>query len=1053
MMGTDGSSVRQRVQALLQAGVDRFGVEVGFLAQIDLAESTHQTVAAVGAHPKLQRGAEADLPDTYCRELITQSEALSIENAEEQGWTTDPAYQTYDLSCYLGTKIIVEGRVYGTVCFGSREPRSAPLGPGDEAALELLAQSIGRVLEQDQREQKTDAIRGKYELLLEAAPDPVILAEIDTGRLIEVNQKAAEFIGAGEEKIAGRHQTDLHPDGEAGRYRRLFQACCRPGAAETVRRFEDGSSIYVQTDDGENVPVEISAATVEVGGRQIAVGIFRDITEQEKRRRTIESSLRAIEEAADGIAVLEDGRYVYVDETHADMYGFENAEVLLGASWRRLYADDEVARLEEEVFPTLEEEGHWQGEVTGSRPDGTTFPAALSLTVVSEGRLVCTVRDMTDRRQKERALRHRSSAMEAASDGIAILGEAGTYRYVNRAHASIYGYDAPEALVGRSWTACYEEAEQQRLEAEAMAALEKTGDWRGEAQGVRKDGSSFPQELTLTVLEDGSIVCVVRDITARKEDERELRSTKQYYEQILEKAVKDLAVFKPDGRYEFVNKQSIADPELREWIIGHTNLEYCRKRDVDPELGRRRDRAIRTAAEEQRTTQFEERMETSDGVRHFLRTHKPITDVEGEVTHVAAFGIDITERKKREQALHERQDKIEALYRATRRVLTAEGPDAVSDRIHELLGSIFDYPLRNTGFVDGSTIHPARTTIAGPSVPAPEPQPKSGDSLSARALQTGDTVIIEDVGELDNDIEYGRLRSAAAVPIGARGVVVVGKTEGGGFDPFNLRLLEILSSYAALVLGRLDREGALREAKEEAETARAEAEAASRAKSAMLANMSHEIRTPLTSIIGFADAIAEETQDAEGAALRFANLIGKSGRRLLNTLDGVLNLSKLEAGQMQLESTAVDVATQAETIAEELRPKAEGKGLRLRVDAREPPVWAEADEGGVQIVLQNLVSNAIKYTDAGEVRIRVAREGEAAVLDVEDTGIGMDPGVVETLFDPFRQESEGLAREYEGTGLGLTVTKKAVDQMGGSIDVDTEKGAGSHFTVRFPGPT
>ncbi len=659
---------------------------------------------------------------------------------------------------------------------------------------------------------------------------------------------------------------------------------------------------------------------------------------------------------------------------------------------------------------------------------------------------------MTDRRQKERALRHRSSAMEAASDGIAILDDEGTYRYVNQAHARIYGHDAPEALVGRSWTACYDDEQQQRLETEAMPTLWETGHWRGEARGVRDDGSSFPQELTLTVLEDGSIVCVVRDITARKEDERELRSTKQYYEQILEKAVKDLAVFTPDGRYEFVNKQSIADPEVREWIIGHTNLEYCRKQDVDLELGRRRDQAIRTAADEQRTTQFEERIETPDGVRHFLRTHKPITDVEGEVTHVAAFGIDITERKKREQALHERQDKIEALYRATRQVLTAEGRDEVSDSVHELLGSIFDYPLQNTGFVDGSTIRPERTTTEGSSVPAPAPQPKHGDSLSARAIRTGDTVVVEDVGALDNDVEYGRLRSAAAVPIGDRGVVVVGKTEGGHFDPFNLRLLEILGSYAALVLGRLDREGALRQAKEEAETARAEAEAASRAKSAMLANMSHEIRTPLTSIIGFADAIEEETQDAEGAALRFANLIGKSGRRLLNTLDGVLNLSKLEAGQMQLECTAVDIAAQAQTIAEELRPKAEDKGLRLRVDASGGPVWAHADEGGVQIVLQNLVSNAIKYTDIGEVRIQVSREGKQAVLDVEDTGIGMDPGVVETLFDPFRQESEGLDREYEGTGLGLTVTKKAVDQMGGSIEVETEKGKGSHFTVRFTEP-
>ncbi len=430
-----------------------------------------------------------------------------------------------------------------------------------------------------------------------------------------------------------------------------------------------------------------------------------------------------------------------------------------------------------------------------------------------------------------------------------------------------------------------------------------------------------------------------------------------------------------------------------------------------------------------------------------LAEHDGFVYPAGSVTQLSGHN---PERKKREQALHQRQDKIEALYRATRRVLTAEGPDEVSDRIHELLGSIFDYPLRNTGFVDGETIRPEQTVSGDTSVPSPEPQPKGGDSLSARAIRTGETVVVEDVDGLDNDVEYGRLRSAAAVPIGDRGVVVVGKTEGGGFEPFNLRLLEILSSYAALVLGRLDREGALREAKEEAETARAEAEAASRAKSAMLANMSHEIRTPLTSIIGFADVIGEETQDAEGTAFRFANLIGKSGRRLLNTLDGVLNLSKLEAGQMQLESTAVDVAAQAETIAEELRPKAKGKGLRLRVDAGEAPVWAEADEGGVQIVLQNLVSNAIKYTDAGEVRIQVAYEGEAAVLEVEDTGIGMDPGGVETLFDPFRQESEGLGREYEGTGIGLAVTREAVAQMGGSVEVDTQKGQGTCMTVRLP---
>ena len=119
---------------------------------------------------------------------------------------------------------------------------------------------------------------------------------------------------------------------------------------------------------------------------------------------------------------------------------------------------------------------------------------------------------------------------------------------------------------------------------------------------------------------------------------------------------------------------------------------------------------------------------------------------------------------------------------------------------------------------------------------------------------------------------------------------------------------------------------------------------------------------------------------------------------------------------------------------------------------------ALADEGGVQVVLRNLVSNAIKYTEAGgEARIRAYEEQEggsenAAVLEVEDTGIGMDPEGVEVLFDSFRQESEGLSREYEGTGLGLAVTRKIVEQMDGVIDVETEKGTGSRFAVRLPAP-
>ncbi len=241
-------------------------------------------------------------------------------------------------------------------------------------------------------------------------------------------------------------------------------------------------------------------------------------------------------------------------------------------------------------------------------------------------------------------------------------------------------------------------------------------------------------------------------------------------------------------------------------------------------------------------------------------------------------------------------------------------------------------------------------------------------------------------------------------------------------------------------------------------SAKKAAEEANRMKSSLLANMSHEIRTPLTSILGFAEMIEEEIGSleppAEAGDLKplgeFAGLIQKSGQRLMDTLTGVLNLSRLEAGEMDLAAEPVDLSEQAREVAGELRPQAEAEGLRLQVQAGGEPIWAQADGGGVQIVLRNLVSNAIKYTDDGEIRLRVYRENGSAMIEVEDSGIGMDPEKIEDLFKPFRQASEGMAREYEGTGLGLAVTREAVEQMDGSIEVETEKGKGTTIRVQLP---
>jgi len=137
---------------------------------------------------------------------------------------------------------------------------------------------------------------------------------------------------------------------------------------------------------------------------------------------------------------------------------------------------------------------------------------------------------------------------------------------------------------------------------------------------------------------------------------------------------------------------------------------------------------------------------------------------------------------------------------------------------------------------------------------------------------------------------------------------------------------------------------------------------------------------------------------------------------------------------------------EAEAVAEELRPRAEEKEVSLQLETE--TARAEADAGGVQILARNLLSNAVKYTETGgRVWIRTYREEEAVAFEVEDTGIGMDPETAEVLFEPFRQASEGFSREYQGTGIGLAVTKETTKQMEGSIDVETEKGEGTRITV------
>lgn len=210
--------------------------------------------------------------------------------------------------------------------------------------------------------------------------------------------------------------------------------------------------------------------------------------------------------------------------------------------------------------------------------------------------------------------------------------------------------------------------------------------------------------------------------------------------------------------------------------------------------------------------------------------------------------------------------------------------------------------------------------------------------------------------------------------------------------------------------------------------------------------MSHEIRTPLTSIIGFADLLHEQIT---GRLDRFVEMISRSGRRLVNTVDTVLKLSRLQAEGEELDQEPVQIASVVEETGRMLQHDAEEKSITFRVRAEK--IDGKVNEFSTRHITENLIQNAIKFTpEGGQVEVRTYEENGEAVLEVEDTGIGMSEDSVSEVFEAFRQESEGKERDYEGTGLGLALVEELTDMEGGTIEVDTEKGVGSRFTVRFP---
>ncbi len=228
-------------------------------------------------------------------------------------------------------------------------------------------------------------------------------------------------------------------------------------------------------------------------------------------------------------------------------------------------------------------------------------------------------------------------------------------------------------------------------------------------------------------------------------------------------------------------------------------------------------------------------------------------------------------------------------------------------------------------------------------------------------------------------------------------------------------------------------------------------QAATKAKSEFLANMSHEIRTPMTAILGYTDILLGNLQGDENREA--AEIIKRNGEYLLDVINDILDLSKIEAGRMHVELIACSPVQLADDVLALMRVRAESKGLPLCVEFQGPiPQTIQTDPTRLRQILINLVGNAIKFTEIGEVRLRVrldaaAEGGPRLMFDVLDTGIGMTPQQMQKLFQPFTQADSSTTRRYGGTGLGLTISRRLAKMLGGDITATSTPRRGSGFRV------
>ncbi|MBF0623869.1 MAG: response regulator [Magnetococcales bacterium] len=562
---------------------------------------------------------------------------------------------------------------------------------------------------------------------------------------------------------------------------------------------------------------------------------------------------------------------------------------------------------------------------------------------------------------------------------------------------------------------------------------------------------------------------IVRDITQRKAVEEELRESRERLELALKGG--NLGFWDVD----LTTGKTVVNQQYRE-ILGYGPDDPApvdRGDWLDAVHPDDRERVARVGLEYRRRLrrdyEVEYRTVTRTGQVIWLVSRGAAVEwgPDGMVARMAGTILDITRRKETEQEVARSHRDLSTLSRCNEAVLQANSEGELLDRVCRIIvghngkamvwaGLAVEDAARSLTIVAHAGFEEGYLTQGAFSW---NPDVVSGQGPAGRSIREGRPILVRDT---ETDATFAPWREAArergyrsvlALPLRASersfGCILIYDTHPDGFHPDNRQSLERLADNVAHGILSLRREQELRRAREQAE-------AATRAKSAFLANMSHEIRTPMNAIIGMSHlvlktALDQRQRDYVTKTLTAANL-------LLGILNDILDFSKIEAGRLEMEAVPFRLEEVLDHLTDLITVKSREKGLEflLAVDPRVPATLV-GDPLRLGQVLINLTNNAVKFTDWGEVLVRVAPVddpvAEAVVLEftVRDTGIGMTGAQIGRLFQAFNQADSSTTRQFGGTGLGLTISRRLVELMGGTVRVESAQGQGStfRFTARF----